>query len=432
MVGCAKELSQENSQDFEVSGKETQQTKLSLEDAIGEVENLLGQIDNRTTRANGSSRKIGDYYCVGKRATTRSAPLSEEDDIVTYIFNFENDEGYAIVVGDTRIEMPVMLITDDGYLNPEEEVDNPGLINFLNLAENYCNNQILQYEEEVASVATKSSFLSWMKHGKWIEPWKVAEQYGRRTFLNWDQRAPFNNNIKLINGQLPPLGCTATATMLLMAWHKYPNVYDGHSYNWNEMLKHRNTDINNGFNNPSAYSDLARLSEIITRKENLDMSFSLDGSGAWLKNIPRTLKRLGYYHGGTYADWNKEIVLNELKEYPHYPVAVSAYAKTYQYKVVTRFLGIKVKTSTKTGYEEGHSFLLENAICRTRKKQHSQTGRIRTYTQTLVYVNYGWSGGSNGYYDAGVFDTSSGPVTRSEGTSGYYQYNVKMVYGVRK
>lgn len=104
--------------------QEAQQTRLSLDEAQSEVENLLAQID-QTTRTDGVQRKVVDYYCIGKQNITRSDTLPEGDELLTYVFNFENDNGYAIVAGDTRIISPILALTDDGYLNPEEGVENP-------------------------------------------------------------------------------------------------------------------------------------------------------------------------------------------------------------------------------------------------------------------------------------------------------------------
>lgn len=408
----------------------------SLEDAKAEVEFLVEQIDGKT-RADGAVRKIADCYCLSNNFTTRSKAETVDDELITYVLNFENNEGYAIVAGDKRIACPVLALTDSGSINPEKGIDNPGLISFLAMAEYYCTKEVEKYEAEMnAKVETRIDvgYTDWV----WDGEWQVKELLGKRTYLNWNQRSPFNNNISLINGQRPPLGCTATATMLLMAWYQYPQVYNGHRYNWTEMLKHRNERTNQNKVNPAAYSDLALLSEIITRPENLDMKFALDGSGAWLYNVPRTLQRLGYFHGGTHGAWSISTVLNELKEYPYYPVLVSAYA----YKTVTRsevednqkILGINIHAPEGTKYTEGHTFMLESAMIRERKIRYVHPGVSgpNTKTETLVYVNYGWSGTDNGYYNAGVFDTVSGPVVRSQtGNAGYYQYNITMLYGVR-
>lgn len=224
--------------------------------------------------------------------------------------------------------------------------------------------------------------------------------------------------------------------MLLMAWYQYPQIYEGHRYNWAEMLKHKNEKTNNNADNPAAYADLARLAEVITRPENLDMTFGLDGSGAWEDNIPRTLQRLGYFYGGTFCDWNIKTALNELREYPYYPVVVSAYA----FKTETRsepvlpdqILGITINAPTGISYSSGHTFLVESAMIRERAIRFVYTGELSSKTETLVYVNYGWSGFSNGYYNAGVFNAAVGPVTRTTtGQTNNYQYEIDMVYGVR-
>lgn len=408
---------------------ETQQTRMTLMEARVEVEKLLGQIDRDITRSGSRAREISDYFCVGESISTRSSESSEREELTTYVFNFADNNGFAIVAGDKRISAPILVLTDEGHLNPKEEVENPWLATYLILADNYCKTEIAMAEVETRGQARITP--PW----EWDGDWYVKETLGRRTNLNWHQGAPFNNNIPPINGQVPPLGCTATATMLLMAWYQYPQVYNGYRYNWTEMLKHRNTATNGGQENDVAKVYLARLSEIITRKENLDMTFGPTSSGAWLYNIPRTLKNLGYFHGGTHAEWNLTIVLDELKNYPHYPVAVSAYAHSTDAAAggaEPTPLGIPMNAPT--GYTSGHSFLLECAMIRERKIKYLggvYYPGLKVKQETLVYVNYGWKGNSyNGYYNAGVFNADAGPVMRSESPN-YFQYWINMVYGVR-
>lgn len=158
------------------------------------------------------------------------------------------------------------------------------------------------------------------------------------------------------------------------------------------------------------------------------MSYGLSSSGAWEQNIPRTLKNFGYSNGGTFADYNKNTVLNELKS--GYALAISAYA----IKTVTKkkFLGITVKTTT--SYSEGHTWVLDRVMWRYRTKKTLNNGvitKIETESDYLVRCNYGWEGKDNGYYYADAFDTNSGPATRS-GTAGYYQYDIDIVYNIRK
>lgn len=425
LSGCTREHAAEDVPHPQIPNGN--QTSITLDEAKAEVENLLTCIDRDGTRSDAPVRTITDFYCVGANAITRSTLPDDADASVSYVFNFADNEGFAIVAGDRRIESPVLVLTDEGYLDPTEVVDHPWLATYLLLADNYCIQAIEQAKQESnGTTRITPDDVQW----EWVGDWYEKERFGQRTYLNWNQGSPFNDNIPKIGGSAPPLGCTATATMLLMAWYQYPQRYAGHLYDWTEMCKHRNTQTNGGRSNPAAYADLAKLGEIITRKENLDMSFSLSGSGAWLYNIPRTLKNLGYFHGGTHAEWNEALVLTELREYPHYPVAVSAYAKstnTSSGVTVPKYIGIPVKAPE--GYSEGHSFLLESALLRERKMRYV-SGATGVASQTLVYVNYGWSGSSNGYYNAGVFNTNAGPLTRS-GTSGYYRYWINMIYGVR-
>ena len=393
---------------------------LPLKDAREKVESILDAIDP-ATKSSGRARTIRDHYCVGRDKVVKSG--YPDEGVQSYVFNLGHDEGYAIVAADSRVDQPVMIITDRGYLDPEQEIDNPVLIDMLMLADNYCRGQVeLAETEGIPDTKTES-----------YSPWSVSTS-GRRTFLNWGQYEPFNNNLPMIGGDRVLLGCTATATMLLMAWHRHPEVYAGHEYDWDEMLLHRNTATNADNTNKNAYGDIARLSEIITRPENLDTDFGVEASSAYAYNIPRTLRRLGYSNGGTYATWDKDIVMNELR-YNGYPVVVSAYSfreiRTY-WEFEWVFLGFRIVKKSYYYHSGGHAFLLENTMCRMRRQLGCNPGDLVLEAQILVYANFGWDGDSNGYYYAGMFDTPKGPVTRVEGEKYNYQFNIEMLYGIRE
>ncbi|WP_300897277.1 C10 family peptidase [uncultured Alistipes sp.] len=435
LFGCREKES------VEISDTEStkNQYEMTLQEARAEVENLLVQIDGET-RADGKVRKIVNCHRIVEKGFTRTVESVCDDECVVYVFNFENEEGYALVLGDKRIYSPVLIMTDKGYLDSNTKVSNPGLINYLAMAEAYRKHELAEYEknrvsQHISDTRIDINYSEWV----WDGDWYVKELLGKRTYLNWHQGKPFNDNIPMIDGKRPPLGCTATATMLLMAWYQYPQVYNGHRFNWTEMLKHRNEKTNNDHMNPLAYSDLALLGEIITRPENLDMDFDLEGSGAWLYNVPRTLERLGYFHGGTHGEWSAKIALDELGEYPYYPVMVTGYAikntTRNEMSGSEKILGINIEAPQGVYYSKGHTFLVESAMIRERKIKYvhpNVTTSNTTRSETLVYVNYGWGDDSNGYYNAGVFNTVAGPVTRSQtGTDYNYQYNLTMLYGVR-
>ena len=116
------------------------------------------------------------------------------------------------------------------------------------------------------------------------------------------------------------------------------------------------------------------------------------------------------------------------------PIYISGKAKK---KVTTKkILGITVNTTTT--YSEGHAWVIDQVMTRTRDKKRYVDGVYQDEAQEyehLVHCNFGWNGSDNGFYYSKQFDTNEGPVTRKTttktyGTSYYYQYLLQMNTGI--
>lgn len=419
LVSCAKE---NTSEPENVPQPNEPAYSVSYEEALETLQSTLAEIDTPETRGMVKVRTIANHYTVGQpigSTVTRSAD-GENPDPYVHIFNFEDEEGYAIISGDKRTA-PVFAITESGSLEEGAEVDNPGLIVFLANAEALYFASIENYEETPATRATWAEYSSWTNY---VYPTKGL------AFNDWNQSySPYNDLIPKVNGvKIPHAGCVASAAAILMAFHKYPSYYNGYSYNWNEMVKHRPSG--SGSTYPAAYTQIARLYEQLGLTKNLDMSYAVDGSSASFSNIVRTLKNFGYSNGGTCEGYNESKVFSELKA--GYAVLASAYAK----KTVTKkkFLGITVKTITT--YSRGHAWVLDRIMSRSRTITNYNNGVVSsrtTETQYLVHCNWGWGSTDNGYYFSGVWNADIGDVTtRSEDTSYNFQYYLEDITGIRK
>lgn len=204
---------------------------VSHEEALKSLEEVLNGLDSSETRSSGEKRKISNYYTIGQpidKVLTRSAD-GELPDPYIYVFNFENEEGYALVSGDKRTPS-VLAITETGALTQNTKVDNPGLIVFLANMEELYYQYIKSHEDNVP--ATRAT---WIEYSLWGQ--SLYDTKGL-SFNDWGQWSPYNDFVPKINSSVPPAGCTATATAILMAFHKHPSYSNGYYYNWNEMVKH--------------------------------------------------------------------------------------------------------------------------------------------------------------------------------------------------
>lgn len=411
LSSCTKE----NDSDPENKTEPTEESNyvVSYDEALKTLQAALSEIDGVETRGMAGQRKIASHYTVGQpvgETITRSVN-GETPDPYVHIFNFEGEQGYAIVSGDKRTE-DIFAITDTGFLEEGREVDNPGLILFLANAEAYYFSAIENYKEEPATRVA-----SWSEYGSWstyLYPTKGL------SFNDWGQDDPYNRLIPLINGKYPPTGCTATATALIMAFYKYSGSYNGYTYNWDEMAKHLGPTTYYG----PAISQITRLFQQLGLSSNLKMTYGLSGSTASESNIPRTLRNYGYSNGGSSGNYNETAVFNDLKN--GYIVAVAGHSSKTKYK----FLGITIKT-----IYDGHTWVIDRIIARSRTKTDYVNGikkSTSTETQYILHCNWGWDGIDNGYYFSKAFNTDEAPVM-TRGESAYnIQYNLKSVTGIRK
>ena len=90
---------------------------ITPEEAVRNLEVFLNGDEKFSTKSV-NVRSIANITPIKyNKVNTKSGNTNLNCDNVLYIANFQNDEGYAILAGDTRIGEPVVAIIDDGYLS---------------------------------------------------------------------------------------------------------------------------------------------------------------------------------------------------------------------------------------------------------------------------------------------------------------------------
>lgn len=396
---------------------------ISLEDAKTELEDILIDL-TMFTRSEQSDERIVEYaYSVGAPLSTKA-----EDDIEPYlhIFNFEEDQGFAIMSGDERVAH-LLALTFKGELKQGEEIDNPGLAFFLDKLASYYNSEIKRN-----SITNPGGLVidpgSTVKNGTW-KTITFEMNYGNCK-VKWGQRSPYNNYCPFIEGttRRTVTGCVATAVAQLMSVFSYPDVYNNYYFDWENMNKFVSTTNNSG-SSLSAKSQIARLMQQLGLSNNLDMDYG-ETSSAPTSNIPRTLRNFGFIYGGVVRRYSTEDVVNELKS--GFPAI---------------FVGYSKRTENGNGtyhYSNGHCWLAHGLMAReytvsTFKGEKLVNTDVKNYWYPLC--NLGWNGTADGYYLSEVFDAADGPVyewndesTKAEDTEGEdrnYQFYLQSVTGIR-
>ena len=248
--------------------------------------------------------------------------------------------------------------------------------------------------------------------------------------VKWDQNWPYNDKCPMVDGTHGSAGCVPIAVAQFMSANKYPESYNGTTFNWNEM--NANSDI--AMVSPEAQGQIKTLIAELGKGGNLDVSYGAIESSASIDNIPRTLKNFGYSSWGMCKDYNIDDIVNELKN--GYCVLLAGHSEKHKKKI----LGITVYTY----YTGGHAWLGHGLFeCKRDVKMYNGATSLGSYFQTSYYIlcNYGWKGSHDGYYLSSAFnakangvdvDTIMGNKAATRGGENNYQYNLKEVIGIRK
>jgi hypothetical protein len=447
--------------------------RVNVEEATELANNVISFFDGEAAVKSGRSRKISSItpLKLGNRAATLKTRSYDEivefPDTAAYVFNFGNDNGYAIISADTRIEAPILAYAENGSLS--EGTDNPGLGLFLEGAENYILRSIVEAEQKKDSLI--NSILSKMADENEAETKKIAmavlslgirvsRTEGQLTTtarvtplspVEWGQgnmnNEPFRRNVRYKNcsSGSAPAGCVAVATAHIMSYWNYPTVIDGKRIPWADLNRYTG-DISL---NQSSYKQwsrgvsqapdsiqtyVANLMEHIGRE--VKMKYGCGSSGAYSSDAINYLKRIGY-KTGLQINYNYDfikIMLNNRR--PVYTTGCS-------YRTAVKFLGITLWYN----YDGGHAWIIDGYEERRQQVTmvvefyNTKTGQIlqRSSETTFNQINYlrhnwGWHGLNNGYYVAGSFDSNTGgttDITRS-GTAYNYQYDVSVYLDIRR
>lgn len=411
---------------------------VTLQEARAELETILMELSTETkAEQEGMVRTIEYGYSLGNYNTR----VDENQEPFVHIFNFENDEGFAIMSGDRRVT-PLLALTLDGSLPQDTIVDNPGLAIFLANAESYY---ISEMQKQGATPIQPSGNIEFLEDGSVVyHTWKTYNYvmtYGNCK-VQWGQGAPYNSNCPIMDdGKQALTGCLATAAAQLMATYHWPDNYTGYSFDWDIMTAHTKASSCGSL----AQYQIAVLMRQLGNSENLDMDYGSDKSSAYSSNFPRTLQNFGYSNGGKLIDYNTSNVINELRT--GNCVLLSGKSQRTLHKET--FLGITVNQWYT--YSGGHGWLAHGLMRREYTREVYKDGVcIESEKQDYWYplCNLGWNGKADGFYLSGVFDTNKGPdyewsipssidncdveVGEEDGEPHNYQFQIKAVVGIRK
>lgn len=382
MYSCSKNENDEENIQPQLSEKR------SLDEALSIVYDAINQRDSHSTRSDSKARKVKifetKYITSDCTSKTRAA---NSIDTLMYAFNFENNEGFALVTADRHLEGLVAL-TECGNYSTEIESDVPAFGLYMNQVRDYIVNS-----EPIESVGNPP-----------LDPvyeWKLEEDttyylYGPYVEMRWGQNAPYNSSVP--SPTIQRAGCAPIAIAQVMSFFESParmrmtfiSLFTVENIDWDVIKTHVSSEYfpSNNLNycycsNSASHQAIAHIVRQIGKYCDIDYS----NGGVGFSKIGTALDKLDY-------DFE----------------SCSMSGTTYNSNISAARAGIRNQKLTilcGLSDSDGHAWVMDGYRARTihsyeyrREVNTTQWELYREYTSSTYYnhYNWGWNGACNGYF----------------------------------
>lgn len=315
---------------------------------------------------------------------------NEPDAAYYYVFSAGEGHGFTIVSGDDRLPA-IIGYTEEGNYDTDHLPEN--FVSFMQAYQDFV---------DCASVAELEKTRSWRATTT------AHESIAPLVTSKWNQGAPYNNMCPQYNGMNSVTGCLATAMAQILYYHRFPlslqedipayitetlriwmpPITAGETYDWNNMQ-----DIYTGSETNAQMDAVAKL--MLHVGCSVEMDYSPSSSGASTAAEPfvkyfgmdkETTRMLWRWHYDI-VEWD-EILYKELEE--ERPVLYRGQS---------------------TG--GGHAFV------------------VNGYRDGLYYVNWGWGGMCDGYFDITILNPDNTTGTGASSTQDGYSMLNGMIIGIQ-
>lgn len=297
-----------------------------------------------------------------------------------YVFN-RTAGGFVIVAGDDVVK-PVLAYSKDHEFVVEDMPDNVRW--WMNQIQDYIFSARLTNYWQSKEIAAKWDELSLHRTKSNTQPEKGVEPLLELHTAEWNQKVPFNNLTPKDASPTSPAGCVPVALAELLHYYKYPSrstgwrqsyTYESDNveynipsyqfgtikYQWDKMLHNYK---NEEYDSEQAYA-VAQL--ILECGMAVSAKYGSDGTSASTSTIPARIVEHFFYSDD----------------------ARSLSRKNYSDQVWTDMLVQELNAKRPLIYRgetatSGHAFIFD--------------GYGTMQGDTYFYVNFGWSGSSNGFY----------------------------------
>lgn len=339
------------------------------------------------------ARQIAKNFLQGQGKTVKGEPARAprmkvdgrlNETAAYYVFNSSDNEGFVIVSGDDQTEQVL------GYsMNGAFDEDN--------MPEN-LREWLQGYAEQIELIAA----------GKAV-PARVpihSESIGTRMTTTWNQGYPYNASCNFNNTRCAT-GCTATAVAQVMYWNRWPQSattaipgYTTRTYGYEiSGITATTFDWDNMIDSYAGSYTSAQAIAVASLMRYVGQSVEMDYGPSSGAGFGKVIYALAHYF-----DYSPDVTYEKASSYTITQWDNMIYTELQQRPVVYE------------GYSTGggHAFVIDG--------YDSSNG--------LYYVNWGWGGGSNGWYRLRVMDATGTGIGGSSTSDGYAN-NQGAIFGIR-
>lgn len=287
----------------------------TLEEATAIARDAISMLPAPDSRGSNRSFNSSDVKIFYNPSPSRGL----SSDTLMYVFNFDDNQGFAIVNANRNLE-PLIAVTEKGNYTPGEAIEDPGFADFMARAEATANRELIR-DTTLKPIDPINPELSQYKSvDETIDKWEKTPNYN----LRWGQRNPegllFDNTYS---------GCTNTAMAIIMSYFDFPtaieltfnNSKEVIALNWPEIKQHvRSIDGDSFYDDcPSLYPNnhtiiskllrqLGELNESFDVVERTEDGKELHSTGTYDSKPISTFEKLGYIVTSEYRDISDDIL----------------------------------------------------------------------------------------------------------------------------
>lgn len=392
--------------DYESMGignvKETQETQSpnrSIDEAMQIVQSSIKMLEDNAVTRSTSQRKIDLNKTKVCKLNSRTRSGEYRTDTLMYVFNFADNEGFAIIAAPKNVNA-LLAITESGNYDFDQPTEVEGFKLFVEMAKKYVEREMQANRFPPFYPPVKDTVTT------------LISSKNPLVTVKWGQAFP--------EGLYCPntvCGCANTAAIQIFSYYEYPTYInltfsqrerDNISINWTELKKHNRGDscYASHTNCLATIDSHKKIGELARQCAVYAQSIFYDGTTQISNTAPLPYGYTNYVKwndGATGTIINDVVDMIEAMGYAR-PTFSAYYSKCTQTPLNSNkpiFMGGQGAVGGHAWIIDGYKYY-EDVITDHNTEPATVTTSYRYYN----HVNWGWYGNSDGYYFDGIFDAN--------------------------